>query len=919
MSSPQQLLATKFCMPTLSHPSLPRPRLTQLLQEIWQRRLVLISAPPGFGKTTLLATWIQGLPQGNPLVAWLTLDEADNEPRRFWTYLLTALDRCRPGIYQHLLATLQEEQALSLDYLLTGLINTLAGSEEPLVLVLDEYQVLHEPAIHTSLAYLIEHQPSQLHVIVATRLDPPLPLNRLRARGWLGEVRTNQLRCTLEEATIFLREVMHLSLTDEEIKELQAYTEGWIAELQLAALSFQGQEQAAGMRQKGWRSQRYILDYLIEEVVQYQPAEVQIFLLHTSILDRMSAPLCDAVMERSDSQEILEYLERTSLFVASLEAEQRWYRCCTLVAEALRHHLEQTDAQEIPGLYLRASRWYATQKQTTEAVRHALCAQAWEWAADLIETVPYRFDQGEGEPEPVLLRQWLDQLPPEVVLARPRLSLVYAQTHYLGALLTRIEGYLRSAETQLTAALAAQDASLREQREHLLGEVLAFRAYLDSYYGGGQTTWEISNNALAYLAEEQYVARGQVAFAQFLAAYSQGEVALAACHAQKAGALAEAAGNTSTAIVCLSGAILSLLGQGKLHEAWRMSQQAVCLGEGPEGPLVTALCWIYAFQADILQEWNRLDEALERIWQAIHLGTQSGAVTFVYLEYTILARIYRAQGDLAAASEALEHIEYLPARWSNSKFRAIYFTQERIRLWLERGEGERAARWLREPVLEERSASPLAREQEEVSCIRVLLAQAHVGEALRRLAPLLHDAQRARRAGSLIPLLLLQASAFQMNQQESEALTSLKQAIALAEPEGYIRMFIDEKELLATLLSRLREQEQKQGPTPYLDVLVAARQEERQMQERVPVRLLSPQPLLDPLTNRELEVLQLLARGTPNQEIAEMLVVTVNTVKRHLSNIFLKLDVNNRTQAVIHAHSLGLLSEEQRHEAADAS
>lgn len=911
MSSQPQLLVTKFFVPILAQSSMPRLRLTQLLQGIWQRKLTLISAPPGFGKTTLLATWIQALPQGNPLVAWVTLDETDNEPCRFWTYLLTALDRCRPGMYQHLLAFLQEEHALSLEYLLTALINTLAGSEEPYVLVLDDYHVIQEPAIHTSLTYLVEHQSPQLHLIVATRLDPPLPLNRLRARGWLGEIRTDQLRCTPEEATMFLREIMHLSLTDEEIEELQAYTEGWITELQLAALSLQGQEHTMGMLPKGWKNQRYILDYLIEEIVQYQPAEVQTFLLHTSILNRMSAPLCDAVMERSCSQEILEYLERANLFVASLDAEQRWYRCCTLVSEALRHQLEQTDAQAIPGLHLRASHWYAAQKQTMEAVRHALFAQAWEWAANLIEAVPYRFDQGEREPEPVLLRQWLDQLPPEIVRARPHLSLMYAQTHYIGAPLTRIQGYLRSTETLLTAALSAQDPSFREKQEQLLGEVLAFRAFLDGYYGNGHATQEISQEALAHLTEDQYAARAQVTFAQFLAAYSQGEVGQAARYALEASTLAQAAGNTSTAIACLSGAVGSMLLGGKLHQAWQVSQQAIRLGEGPEGLLVMALCWIYAFQADILREWNRLDEALERIWQAIHLSEQSEMVGSIYVNYTTLARIYRAQGDLAAASEALQHIEYIPARWSNPHFRAIYFTHEQIRLWLEKEEGERAACWLRETTHDEKDVSPLAYEREEAARIRILLTQNQAGDALTRLAPLLQDAHAAQRVGSLIELLLLQARAFQMNQQEVDALKSLKQAVALAEPEGYIRVFVDEKKALVMLLSRLREQEQKRGPTPYLDTLLAVGKGERQAQEPLPAQPVSSQPLLDPLTNRELEVLQLLARGTPNQEIAEVLVVTVNTVKRHLSNIFMKLDVNNRTQAVIRAHSLGLLSDER--------
>ena len=911
MSNQQHLLATKFFVPTSSQPLIPRLRLMRQLDEGWQRKLVLISAPPGFGKTTLLASWTQSLPKDGPRIAWVALDEEDNEPRRFWTYLFTALERSRPGICGPLLTFLQEQPALSLEYLLTSFINALIESQEQVILFLDDYHVIHEPAIHTSLSYLIAHQPPQLHCMIITRMDPPLPLSRLRARGELLEIRFDQLRCTLKEAEDFLKEVMNLSLSTEEIEDLEVRSEGWIAGLQLAALSLHHQTGSADLlKKKTWSSSRYILDYLTEEVLLHQPAEVQTFLLHTSLLDRLSAPLCDTVMGQTGSRARLEYLEQANLFVSALDKEGYWYRYHALFAEALRHYLIKTDEQAIPELHVRASRWYADQKQTNEAVKHALLAKAWEWAADLIEAVPYLFDWGERQAELVALRQWLEQLPADIVRARPRLCLTYAKTHYTGEPLATTDAWLRIAETKLTASLSTQGASLpQEHQKNLLGEVMAFRAYLDSYYGDGRATRDLSEKALTYLAQDQYAARAEVAFAQFGAAYSLGEMALAVRSVLEASVLAQEAGNTSTAILCKSLAILSLMWEGKLHEAWQMSQEAVRLGEAPDGLLVTTLCWVYAFQADILREWNRLDEALQRIRQAIHLSEQSGAVTFIYAGYSILARIYRVCGDLDAASEVLQHIEYIPANWEKPNFRAIYFTVERVRLWLERGELVQAAHWLQEPSRYEGNVRFLPCEQEEIARIRILLAQNRASEALKRLAPLFPGVQATQRTGRLIELLLLQAIAFQMNGQKREALDTLNKAVQLAEPEGYIRMFADEKKYLASLLLSLRAREQEESTIRYLDSLLSAAQMEKHVQECDTHRPPPQQPLLEPLTNRELEVLHLLARGASNQEISETLVVTVNTVKRHLGNIFMKLDVSNRTQAVIHAHSLGLISE----------
>lgn len=376
---------------------------------------------------------MQSFPQENPEaphVAWVSLDEGDNEPVLFWTYVLTALDRQQPGLCAPLLAYLQTQQAPPLRYVLQALINRLASRTEQFLLILDDYHLITHQEVHSSLRHLVEHLPPQLHLILATRTDPPLPLSLLRSRGHLLEVRTDQLRCTSEEVMAFLKEVMGIQLHRDLIQDVTARTEGWLVGLQLLGLSLQGHTDPGNLLDEASGSQRYILDYLTDEVLQKQDESVQTFLLHTSILERLSAPLCDAIMEQRGSQQMLEQLEQANLFVVSLDMQRRWYRYHALFAESLRYRLEHDYEQRVHPLHLRASQWYAEQGQITEAIVHAFRAQEWQWAADLIERLPLSIIVGKGEHELVLLRYWLEQLPEDVVCSRPRLCLDCAQTMY---------------------------------------------------------------------------------------------------------------------------------------------------------------------------------------------------------------------------------------------------------------------------------------------------------------------------------------------------------------------------------------------------------------------------------------------------------------------------------------------------------
>jgi LuxR family maltose regulon positive regulatory protein len=921
-----QLLATKFFVPSSSHPLIVRSHLSSLLTESLRRKLTLISAPAGFGKTTLLSSWVQSLPQQNleaVQVAWVSLDEDDNEPLLFWKYVLTALDGQLPGLCTALLDYLHTQHGLRppLRSILQALINTLVSRTEQLVLVLDDYHLVTEPEVHNSLTYLLEHLPPQLHLILATRADPPLPLARLRASGEVLEVRTNQLRCTPEEVMAFFTQVMGLHLPTDIIQEVTARTEGWLVGLHLLGLSLQEHTDPATLLEEVHGSQRYILEYLLEEVLRRQTPSVQTFLVRTSILERLSASLCDALLEQTDSQQMLEFLERANLLVALQDGPRRWYRYHTLFAEALRYQLEQTEGEVLFALHLQASRWYAGQGYLGEAVHHAISAGDWSWAADLIEQA-YAFIWGSSEHGRV--RRWLEQLPAEVVRSRPRLCLSYTQTLFMVAPYTIMERWLQDAETALRATIPApvnetadpgvRPPSDRSEWENLQGEIVAYRALITGYHlGDGPTTLALCQQALAHLSEQNLVVRAQVAYAQSLAYHALGDIVASIQSTREATALAQAAGELSSTLAYLCRTAYSLLVRGKLHEVAQVAEQAALLGNTAAGLPHAMVCWAHIHHGEVLRQWNRLDEALSRALQAVQLAEQTETIVALYLGYTELMRVYLAQGETEAASSAFHQAEEALAKTYGPYRRDVYVIGEWVQFWLASGALDRAIQWAEELAQSDRGPSPLARERQEVARARILLAQKRSALALSLLEPLQGIAEKQERWSHVIEMKVLQALAYQMQRQEQEARSALAQALRLAEPEGSIRHFMDEGAPMAALLSRLREQERKHGPTPYMDKVLAAFGQDGAAPEHEDERAgerMSVQPLLDPLSERELEVLRLIVRGDSNQEIAHTLVLSIDTVKRHVSNIFSKLRVNNRIQAVARVRVLGLLSED---------
>jgi LuxR family maltose regulon positive regulatory protein len=833
-----QLLETKFFVPSPIHTLILRPRLHTLLMKGLHTKLTVISSPAGFGKTMLLSTWIQVLATNPIHISWLSLEEGDDEPQRFWTYIIAALHRQEPDLFEDLMDTLRIPQHTPIEYLIRELINVIAHTSEQFLLILDDYHLITQPEIHAAMTQLLNFQPPQLHIVVASRTDPPLPIANLRARGQAVEIRAQQLRCTTAEAENFLRTVMGLKLPEKALQNITARTEGWLVGLQLIGLSLQGKEITSSLIDALADNQQYIFDYLTQEVIHRQPPDVQLFLLRTSILKRLTAPLCDAVLQRSDSRYLLEQLDQSNLFIMALDSQRRWYRYHHLFAEALFSHLEQIHKETIPTLHYHASVWFAQQNLLTEAILHAFKAYEWYWAAELIERLPFSVIWGASEQDLIQLRHWLEQLPDDVVKARPRLCLACAQTMFQIASPTVLVNWLDTAEETLLANLNKEhalspdeeviSAQAQEQR-NLLGEVIAYRAWLLSMQEDGREALPLCDQARAYLAPENHITRAQLSFTQLMALFhsaaNNGQAALS--WGMQSIIQAQASRHTGLLAFYIGCTSCHLLALGQLHEVERLSLRGEQLKE-PDKLLPPALAWVYAYHADLLREWNQLDDALQLAFQAVKLGKETGTLTGILTGYMILGRIYLSRGELESARATFKTFNEINDKANfhlRMLMRSLYLTIDEVRLWIAMGDLEQASKWAEtvEQQQEVQPGSPFARERTGVALCRILIAQQRPSLTLQRLRPLLQRAREGQREDHILEMELLTAIAHQMCGETEEALDMLAQTVARAEPEGFIRRFVDEGEPIATLLATLREQQrQQQQPTRYLDELLVA-------------------------------------------------------------------------------------------------
>jgi LuxR family maltose regulon positive regulatory protein len=903
------LLATKLHVPQPRPGFLPRPRLTERLAGGMAGELVLVCAPAGFGKTSLLADWAR---EGQPRVAWLALDEADNDPARFWRYVAAALDPACAGIAGQVAALFGGPQP-PLEAVVGALINTVAGQPDQVVLVLDDYHLIQAAAVHDSLTLLLERLPVQLRLVLAGRADPPLRLARLRARGQLVELRERELRFTPQEAAALLGEAVGLDLPAAAVAALAARTEGWVAGLQLAALSLQGRSDPAAFVASFGGSHRYVLDYLTEEVLARQPEQLVAFLLATSVLERLCGPLCQAVTGRADSQQLLEQIERANLFLQPLDEVRGWWRYHQLFADLLQARLAQQQPQRVPGLHRAAAAWHEAHGLVDDAIRHTLAAGEVEWAARLIEQ---HFDALLGRSERATLRRWLHALPAELVRSRPRLCLAQTVTAITAVQLDAAASLLDDAER----ALAARGDQPEEPYAPSVGRAASLltnvpavialaRAILAFMQGDAERTSEFSRQALAELDEGEWMLRSLVDWTLAQADWQAGRLAQAEQTLARAVVRLRAASVPMEAAVVDSDLAQVQQGQGHLGAALATCRQALGLATAVHAaPPFAGLAHVRL--AELLRERNELDAALDHATTGVALCRQLAHAPLLAAGLVTLAWIRQAHGDPAGAVETMEEAErVLPDPRLVELFNPA--PVQAARLALVQGRTADAARWVRERRLGVEDEPSYPRERAYLVLARLLLAEQTPERALGLVERWLALAVTQGRTASTIELRALQARALAASGDQRGALDALAEALRLAAPEGYLRVFLDEGAPMATLLGTLltagpRGGLARQLPPDYLRRLTDAFQQAGVASSRHGRRGAVP-GLVEPLSERELEVLQLLAVGRSNQQIAEELVVALDTVKKHVSRVLDKLGAANRTQAVARARELQLL------------
>ena len=908
MSTP--VLAAKLYAP-LSQPGVvPRPRLTEWLNEGLHRKLTLISAPAGSGKTTLVGEWVAGVERP---AAWLSLDEGDNDPTRFLTYLVAALQTVAPDIGESVLGVLGSPQPPPTESLLTALLNETTTVPDDFVLVLDDYHFVDARAIDDALVFLLEHLPPRMHLVIATREDPHLPLARLRARGQLTELRASDLRFTLSEAAEFLNSVMGLGLSAEDIAALESRTEGWIAGLQLAALSMRGREDVAGFIRAFTGSHRFVLDYLVEEVLQRQPERIRSFLLQTSILDRLSGPLCDTLTGGKDGRGMLEALERGNLFVFPLDDERQWYRYHHLFADVLQARLMEEQPGHAPPLHQRASGWYERNGSPTDAIRHALAAEDFERAAGLVELAVLEMLGSSQE----TLYRWLMALPDEVVRARPVLSVYYAFALHGRGGFEAADARLRDAERCLDTTAETDEQGEASSADMVVVDQVAFRslpgtiAVARAYHAGALGEVLSASNharrALELLPEDDHLWRGAAAALLGIAYWTLGD--LEAAHRSFAEGVAhqQMAGNTRWEIASTYILADIRIAQGRLREAVRTYEQSLRIAE-EHGELVWGTASLYVGLSELHRERDDLEAATELLMRSQELGEHFGLPETRYRWYVAMARIKEAQGDLDGALELLEEAERQYVESPDPDVRPIAALKTQV--WIRQGRLTEALSWAREQGLSVRDDLSYLREFEHITLARVLLAEykrERVDRSIHRsmvlLERLLQAAEDGKRMGSVIEILVLHALAYEVQGDRPTALAPLKRALSLAAPEGYVRIFVDEGLPMAGLLSEAAAN----GIMPGYTARLLAVLESEELKSEEGSHRLPTESVVGPLSQRELEVLQLVAQGLSNREISQRLFLTLSTIKGHNRIIFSKLMVQRRTEAVVRARELGLL------------
>jgi LuxR family maltose regulon positive regulatory protein len=905
---PDALVTTKVRVPRTRPELVPRPRLREALVRNEGRRLTLVSAPAGFGKTTLLSEWLEDRSEDGRSVAWLSLEEADNDPARFLAYLVSALQSALgEGIGEGVLASLRLPEFPPVEAVVGVLINELADVRDEVTIVLDDYHVIHSGPIHEATSFLLEHLPENVHLVISSRADPPLPLAKLRARDQVTEIRAAALRFTTEEATAFLKGVMGLTLSAADVAALEAVTEGWIAALQLAALSMRDREDVSGFVESFSGGNRHVLDFLAEEVLERQSEGVREFLLKTSVLERMSAPLCDALTSRNDGQQMLERLEHDNLFLIALDDERRWYRYHHLFADFLRSRLQRGQPERMRELHRRAAEWYERNGWTSEAVRHALAAQEHDRAADLVEQVARKMWL---RAEIMTLLGWLEELPEETRRRRPQLLLQYSAALLWVGRLDDVELLVQEIERVLGVSGEGRDEDLQPSadeplRQVLLGFFAAVRSWRAYLKGEPHGAIALAQRALELLPEEDVELRSFAAFRLAEAYRTADDLEAASAAFAETAELGRAAGHEYLVLRAMSRQAKLQVARGRLRKADHLLQRALLFAVERGGDSLPATGEVHVVIGELLYERDELEAAADRLKEGIRLAERMGQLDILVEGYVALSRVEMAQGNVESALERAREASKLAER-SGAAEAIVEAAAWNARLHLTRNDSTAAVLELERIAGAPAVSVSMVRESAQIALARLTVARGEHEEALRLLEGLRQSTEAAGRTGKLIEILTLQAVALWERNRREQAVGSLTRALALAEPEGYVRTLVDEGAKVGELLSAILEARQRghpdatRIPARYLAKLLAIHAQESATPG-------AGERLSEPLSERELEVLALVASGKSNLEIASSLFVSLSTVKTHINNLYRKLGARSRTQAIARARDLDLI------------
>ena len=905
---PASILATKLYVPPARSKIVLRPRLIEQLNKGLHRRLTLISAPAGFGKTTLVSEWIASCERP---AAWLSIDEGDSDLSRFLTYLISALQTIHAGIGSEVLQGIQTSQPPPIESILTTLLNEISIIPNEFILVLDDYHLIDARPVDSALTFLLEYVPPQMQVVITTREDPNLPLARFRVRDQLTELRVADLRFTPSEAAEFLNQIMGLSLSVEDVTALEIRTEGWIAGLQLAVLSMQGNQDVHGFIQAFAGDHRYIVDYLVEEVLHRQPEPIRDFLLQTSILDRFNGSLCNAVTVLTGSNSKLEQLQRGNLFLIPLDDKRDWYRYHHLFADVLRMHLIAEQPDLMPILHKRASEWFEQNGSTADAIRHALAAKDFERAANLIERALPIMRQSRQEST---LLGWLKALPDELFQNHPVLNV-----NYVGMLIQNGQfGGVESRLQEIEQWLATPEGSRRppvyvdeEDFQRLPSSVHMYHAAIALAQGDTVNSMKHAGKVLELAREDDDFPRGAASSLLGLASWTDGDLETAhqmysdgMAHLHKVGFISDVVGGS---VVQADIRII----QGRLHEAMSIYERGLQLATKQGTSVLRGAADMHVGMSDLYCEHNDLDTAEQHLLKSKELGELNGLPKNPYRWRVAMARIQGVQGDLDGALDLLDEAELLYVGDFAPNVRPIQALKARV--WIKQGELEKALAWARTQKLSIDEEPNYLREFEQITFARLLLSQYqsdHLDRLLRdaigHLEGLLKAAEEGGRMNSVIEILILLALAHQLQEDMPAALSSLERALKLAEPEGYIRIFVDEGAAMEKLL---RKAVTSKSTPDYVAKLLSAFEAERKgFGEEMPIPAAPVSgSLVEALSQRELEILRLFKTELSGPEIAQELVIALSTVRTHTKSIYSKLNVNSRRGAVKRAMELGLI------------